>query len=167
MSSLKHYRPTLPLAVAAALIAALLLATQLARAAEVAATIQEPATLTVNVGDRVTWTNQDTAPHTVTSDTAGVFDVRTEGSGGTGSLTFNTAGTFPFHCTIHPNMKGTMVVQAAGGGPAAPSTGTGLAGQQGGAALNPLAIMLLGTLAAAGGGASMLVLQRRKAKRTN
>lgn len=68
--------------------------------------------ITINVGDTVTWTNTDAAPHTVTSDT-GVFDSGTLTSGGGPfSFTFNSAGTFPYHCAIHPFMTGSVVVQA-------------------------------------------------------
>jgi len=71
-----------------------------------------PASITVNTGDSVTWTNKDSAAHTVTAD-GGSFDQPLPASGGTATITFNTAGTFPYHCTIHPNMHGTVVVMAA------------------------------------------------------
>lgn len=72
-----------------------------------------PASVTVSVGDTVTWTNSDTAPHTATSDTAGVFGSPTLNQGGTFSHTFTTAGTFAYHCNIHPSMTGTVVVTGA------------------------------------------------------
>ena len=74
--------------------------------------------LTVSVGDTVTWTNNDTAPHTATSD-APLFDTGTLNPGQSKSFTFTTAGTFPYHCTIHPFMHGTVIVQGASG-PVAP-----------------------------------------------
>jgi plastocyanin len=68
-----------------------------------------PATLTVKVGTTVTWTNQDSAAHTVTSDT-GLFDSGNMPQGKTFSYTFTTAGTYAYHCTYHAMMKATVVV---------------------------------------------------------
>ncbi len=67
--------------------------------------------ITINVGDTVTWTNTDGAVHTATSDTP-LFDSGTLTNGNSYSFTFNTAGTFPYHCNIHPFMTGSVVVQA-------------------------------------------------------
>lgn len=69
-----------------------------------------PAVLTVKVGTKVTWTNNDGATHTVTAD-QGAF-----GSGGlpTGqsySFTFTKAGTYTYHCSIHPAMTASIIVQ--------------------------------------------------------
>jgi plastocyanin len=82
----------------------------------------QPATVTVQVGDSVTWTNQDGAPHTATADD-GSFDSGTLSQGDTGSHTFDTAGTFAYHCEIHPNMTGSVVVQAATAGGTGGGTG--------------------------------------------
>jgi len=74
-----------------------------------------PATITVSAGTTITWTNQDAIAHTVTSDT-GLFNSGSisssgyYGGGGTYSYKFTTAGTYPYHCSIHPSMKGTIVV---------------------------------------------------------
>ncbi len=68
-----------------------------------------PATLTVKVGTKVTWTQDDATVHTV-SDT-GVFDSGTLPKGQTYSYTFGKAGTYHYLCTIHPYMKGTVIVQ--------------------------------------------------------
>ena len=74
-----------------------------------------PATLTVKVGTTVTWTNMTQAPHTVTSDDGKTFDSGSSNpispSGGTFSFTFSKAGTFAYHCQIHPFMKATIIVQ--------------------------------------------------------
>ena len=74
-----------------------------------------PATLTVKVGTTVTWTNMTQAPHTVTSDDGKTFDSGSANpispSGGTFSFTFTKAGTFTYHCQIHPFMKATIIVQ--------------------------------------------------------
>ena len=75
----------------------------------------EPATITVKVGTTVTWTNMTGAPHTVTSDDGKTFDsgINTPiaANGGTFSFTFTKAGTFTYHCQIHPFMKATVIVQ--------------------------------------------------------
>lgn len=72
-----------------------------------------PATLTVKVGTKVTWTNMTQTGHTVTSDDGKSFDSGISNpvaSGGTYSFTFTKAGTFPYHCQIHPFMKATITV---------------------------------------------------------
>jgi len=88
------------------------------QAADVSVTIMnfsfQPTPLTIPVGTTVVWTNQDPVMHTATSDTAGVFDTGLLQKGQSGRVTFNTAGTFTYHCTVHPNMHGTVVVTAAG-----------------------------------------------------
>jgi plastocyanin len=72
-----------------------------------------PATLTVAVGDTVTWTNQDFTTHTVT----GLPELNSGFINPTASYphTFNTAGTFDYHCEIHPFMTGRIVVQGPAG----------------------------------------------------
>ncbi len=67
-------------------------------------------TVTVKKGTIITWTNQDSSPHTVTSDTASVFDSDTMAKGKTFNFTFNTVGSFSYHCAFHPSMRGTVVV---------------------------------------------------------
>jgi plastocyanin len=67
-----------------------------------------PATLNAKVGQKVTWTNKQGVAHTVTAD-AGAFN-HPMPSGATFSFTFTKAGTFAYHCTIHPSMHGTIVV---------------------------------------------------------
>lgn len=68
-----------------------------------------PNILTITAGTTVKWTNKDAMVHTVTSDT-NVFDSGNIAVDGTYSYTFNDAGTFAYHCTIHPSMKATVVV---------------------------------------------------------
>jgi plastocyanin len=70
----------------------------------------DPAEITAKVGDVVTFTNNDSAGHTATSDTDAACTTDTIANGATGSLMFSAAGTYPFHCKIHPNMKGTITV---------------------------------------------------------
>lgn len=67
-----------------------------------------PSSLTVPVGTTVIWTNQDTAPHTITAD---IFKSNTLQPGDSFSHTFNQAGSFSYHCSIHPFMTGTVTVQ--------------------------------------------------------
>ena len=69
-----------------------------------------PATITVKAGDTVTWTNNDSMAHSATSDD-GSFDTGIMEDGHTKSITFNKAGSFVYHCSVHPNMKGTVIVQ--------------------------------------------------------
>jgi plastocyanin len=82
-----------------------------------------PETVTVSVGDTVTWTNNDGATHTATADD-GEFDTDNIAGGGSESVTFDTAGTFAYHCEIHNSMTGAVVVEAAGGTATAPPTDT-------------------------------------------
>ena len=74
-----------------------------------------PASLTVTVGDTVTWKNGDSVGHTATAGD-GSFDTGTIAGGASASVTFSKAGTFAYACKIHPAMTGTIVVQAASGG---------------------------------------------------
>jgi len=69
----------------------------------------EPDPVLVQVGGKVTWQNQDTAPHTATADD-GSFDTGTIEQGKLGSATFKETGTFAYHCEIHPTMHGTVEV---------------------------------------------------------
>jgi len=70
----------------------------------------QPGAITVPVGTTVTWTNNDSTGHTVTADD-GSFDSKTIATGATFTQTFAAAGTFAYHCAIHPSMKATVVVQ--------------------------------------------------------
>ena len=71
--------------------------------------------VTVNVGDSVTWRNNDTTAHTATADDGG-FDTGTIAAGDTAEVTFDTAGTYAYHCKIHAQMTATVVVEAAASG---------------------------------------------------
>ncbi|HZB07175.1 MAG TPA: cupredoxin family copper-binding protein [Thermoleophilaceae bacterium] len=83
-----------------------------------------PGTITVGVGDTVTWVNNGPTPHSATSSN-GAFDTGIFPAGESRSHTFNEAGTFSYICTPHPNMRGTVVVQGAqtGGGDTPDSSG--------------------------------------------
>ncbi len=118
-------------ALAGATIAAALIGAGTAIAADQAVAISgfsySPATVTVSVGDTVTWTNSDAQAHTATADDASWDSGTIGGSGGTGEVTFSAAGTYPYHCSIHSGMNGTITVEAAaggGGGATTPPTDT-------------------------------------------
>src|SRR2546428_9157498 len=115
--------PRLALLLIAMFIPLLLLAPALgARAARPAAhahatvhvTIQNfafsPQTVNVAPGTTVVWTNKDSVDHTVTSDTGAWSDSGSLGTGRTFSHTFTKAGTFPYHCAIHPSMTAKVIV---------------------------------------------------------
>jgi hypothetical protein len=83
-----------------------------------------PSSVAVDAGATVTWTNQDSTAHTVTADD-GSFDSGTLAAGASFSFTFTSAGTVSYHCTIHPNMVGSVVVS----GGATPETPTASAAE--------------------------------------
>ncbi len=68
-----------------------------------------PADLTVNAGDTVTFVNEDGAPHTATADNGG-FDTGNLSTGQSAAFKFSTAGTFSYFCAVHPSMKGSITV---------------------------------------------------------
>ena len=72
-----------------------------------------PDPITISVGDAITWTNEDPVGHTVTarddSFKTGMFF-----PGDSATVTFATAGTFPYFCSTHPEMVGTVVVETTG-----------------------------------------------------
>jgi plastocyanin len=69
-----------------------------------------PDEITVAVGSTVTWINTDTVAHTSTSNASG-WNSGTIAPGQQFSSTLQTAGTFAYHCAIHPGMVGTVVVR--------------------------------------------------------
>jgi plastocyanin len=69
-----------------------------------------PNPVEVKVGETVTWINDDSGRHTVTSKDDGVFDSGMMGKGQSFSFTFDKAGEYPYFCEPHPNMVGTVVV---------------------------------------------------------
>jgi plastocyanin len=88
----------------------------------------DPPDVAIQPGDTVMWVNRGNTPHTVTSDD-GLFDSEVLNPGESFMFTFPEAGTFSYHCEIHPFMTGSVTVGAAGGGgtpmeqPAAPTGG--------------------------------------------
>lgn len=69
-----------------------------------------PSSITVAKGVTVTWNNKDVTAHTVTSDDGAAFNSGNLAAGASFSYTTNTAGTFAYHCNIHSNMHGTLIV---------------------------------------------------------
>jgi LPXTG-motif cell wall-anchored protein len=90
-----------------------------------------PASITIDVGDTVTWNNNGPTPHSATAND-GSFDTGILKKGQSGSHTFNQAGSFSYFCKPHPYMKATVVVQAAqSGGGDASGSGSGATGDSG------------------------------------
>ena len=95
--------------------------------------IFNPGTLTVSVGDTVTWTNFDSAGHTATGS---AFDSGPLDQGESYSVTFDEPGTFSYACRPHPQMRGRIVVEADVAQPSAqPVPSTSIAAPSQGAAL--------------------------------
>ena len=95
------------------------------RAVSIADFAFSPASITINVGDRVTWTNTDAVAHTATA-TSGAFDTGNIDQGESATIRFTQPGTYSYVCTPHPSMTGTIRVRAASGGgnPTDPPTDT-------------------------------------------
>jgi plastocyanin len=70
----------------------------------------EPDTLTIHVGDTVEWKNLDMFTHTATADDRRTFDSGQIANGSSWRFTFKRKGVYGYSCTLHPNMKGTLVV---------------------------------------------------------
>ncbi|MFN3654864.1 MAG: plastocyanin/azurin family copper-binding protein [Candidatus Nitrosotenuis sp.] len=75
-----------------------------------------PSTVTIGIGGTVTWSNDDTAAHTVTSGSAetgpdGTFDSSILMAGKTFAHTFDEAGDYDYFCIVHPWMTGKVIVE--------------------------------------------------------
>jgi plastocyanin len=68
----------------------------------------QPATITVNAGDTIVWTNRDSLPHSIKGQS---FSSSPLPPNGTYQLTLAKPGTFDYNCSLHPNMKGQIIVQ--------------------------------------------------------
>ena len=114
MTVLRHVRGGLAAALLLALASALPGAAQ---AADLAVKIDNftfgPQQLAVKVGDTVTWTNEDDIPHTVVS--IGHYRSKALDTGDKFTFTFTAPGTFEYFCGLHPQMQGTVVVEATTG----------------------------------------------------
>ena len=74
----------------------------------------DPAQLNIAPGTRVMFINNDTEPHTATADN-GLFDTGELEPGDSSWVSFEGAGTVTYHCELHPDMKGSIVVEEGGG----------------------------------------------------
>jgi plastocyanin len=70
----------------------------------------EPSTLTVKVGEKVTWVNRDDEPHTATA-TDKRFNSKTLENGDRFSTEFTAPGTYKYYCALHPKMTGQIIVK--------------------------------------------------------
>ena len=86
-----------------------------------------PTALTISVGTTVTWTNNGSSVHTVTGSG---WDSGQLQPGQSFKRTFDTAGTYDYHCTNHPSMTASIIVQSgtSGGTSGGTSSGTGSGG---------------------------------------
>jgi plastocyanin len=69
-----------------------------------------PNPVNVSQGGVITWSNTDSTTHDMVSDT-GVWDSGRIAPNGNFNFTFAAKGSYPYHCSIHPSMTGTIVVQ--------------------------------------------------------
>jgi plastocyanin len=162
MAKGRRARSRLSIAVIAAFVFALAVPTVIAVDKSVA--IRDfafgPKTLTIRVGDTVTWTNRDSVAHTATAR-GGTFDTGPIPGGRSRSVRFTVAGTYRYICTPHPSMTGSVIVQAAGGGLRPPDTDTAVAVEAGGSGDPPFAgLAVIGGLAYL---AAVRLLRRRVA----
>jgi plastocyanin len=71
----------------------------------------KPAHITIKRGTKVRWINKDTSPHTATANNGRSFDSGRLGKGQRYTHTFKSTGKKPYHCEIHPHMKGRITVK--------------------------------------------------------
>jgi len=78
-----------------------------------------PSSITVDEGDTITWTNEDTAPHTVTTSSGPqALNSPTLSKGQSWSFTFTKPGTYVYYCAVHPYMRAQVIVRAPAPAPA-------------------------------------------------
>ncbi len=70
----------------------------------------DPSTITVKKGTKVTWLNNDSVSHTITSDSGSLLKSSILAPGQSFSFTFTNIGTVNYHCSIHTTMKASVVV---------------------------------------------------------
>jgi plastocyanin len=120
-----------------------------------------PPSITIQVGETVTWSNDGQSAHTVTAN-GGSFDSGNLNPGQSFSHTFSQAGTFGYYCQYHRSlgMKGTVTVQASGsgggGGGGSPSAGAGGSETSGSGATGPSSESAAGSSPTAAGSSSQL-----------
>lgn len=79
------------------------------RAVSIPGTSFSPSSITINAGDKITWTNNSSQTHTTTSDT-GIWNSGNLTPGQTFTWPFNTTGTYPYRCNIHSGQTGSVTV---------------------------------------------------------
>jgi len=116
-----------------------------------------PASLSIAVGDSVTWVNDGEEDHTATG---GGFDTGIVAPGASATETFSSAGTFSYVCTLHSNMKGTLTVSgpSASGQPSGDGTTPTAPGTEAAAGLAPDAAGSADALPASGESEGPLVV---------
>ena len=70
-----------------------------------------PGVISINRGDTIIWTNNDSVPHQIKGDNLSNLGGQVMSNGQTYSYTFNDTGTFAYHCNIHPSMTGSIIVK--------------------------------------------------------
>jgi len=80
-------------------------------ASTLSTTAYSPPNATVAVGTTVSWLNSDNTAHTSVANNGVAFNSGDIAPNARFNFTFTTAGSFPYHCVIHPNMVGTITVQ--------------------------------------------------------
>jgi plastocyanin len=78
---------------------------------EIREMVFRPETLTVARGDTVRWVNRDFVPHTATAEGKPAWDTGTLGQGDSGQVVVRVAGRQAYLCTLHPTMRGVIVVE--------------------------------------------------------
>src|SRR5215204_6330575 len=86
-----------------------------ARSVDIGDNFFDPPDVAVEPGSTITWTNNGDEPHTVTADD-GSFDSGRLNPGDSYTVAFGGQGTVTYHCTIHPEMRGSVTVGGGGGG---------------------------------------------------
>ena len=101
-----------------------------------------PNPLTIPAGASVTWTNDGSASHTATSDSNAWTTAVLAPGQTSAAVSFQSPGTFTYHCSIHPTMRGTIVVTAAATTPPTPRATPRALAAGGGGPLPPAALAL-------------------------
>jgi plastocyanin len=70
----------------------------------------DPSSVTVKVGQTITWVNKDSVQHNVTAQSGAAFKSKNLGQGGTYAFKVTKPGTIKYVCTVHPGMSGTIIV---------------------------------------------------------
>ncbi len=70
-----------------------------------------PASVTIKAGDTVVWTNNDDSDHTVEADDGSFKSTNLKSGGDPYERQFTKAGTYTYHCSLHPRMKGKVIVK--------------------------------------------------------